>query len=362
MRSVAAQFEIPGRFVDAAPLGAGHIHDTYAVRHADADGLRTDVVQRINVRVFPDPDALMANSARIHTHLRAQLEREGVDPARRCLRIVPTRSGRTYWVDDEGAVWRCTRHIAGTRSVDNAESPEQARRVAEAFGAFGRRMSDLGDPPLAQTIPRFHDLAHRWSQLEAALRDDPLGRRAALEAELERAERGREALRARLPAGGLGALPVRVAHNDCKINNVLLDERSGEALCVIDLDTTMPGSLLADFGELVRTATCRAPEDEVRLETIEVDVALLEAVARGYRTGVGGILGPEERDLLPLAGPLMAFENGIRFLADHLRGDTYFKVHRPGQNLDRFRAQLRVMERLDARRADLEAALRDAAG
>jgi len=226
----------------------------------------------------------------------------------------------------------------------------RAGEAARAFGGFLAALADLPGPPLRPSIPHFHDLSRRVAALESALADDPCGRAGEVDPEAERCQRGAARVAGLIGDLGPAATPTRTAHNDCKINNVLFDAHSGEALCVIDLDTVMPGAVLDDFGELVRTACCQAAEDEVRLERIRVDRDLFRSLAAGFLAGSGGLLQGPERDALPLAGPRMALENAVRFLTDHLQGDRYFRVQRPGHNLDRARAQLQLADRLLAER------------
>lgn len=348
-----SKFEVSGSFAGAAALGTGHIHDTFEIAHETGEGRVRHVLQRLNLGVFPEPEVLMSNWSRVCAHLRESLERDGTDPFRRCLEVVPTRDGRTHWMSESGEVWRCLHFVEDTRSVDVLESATQASRVARAFGEFVCRMTGLGPPPLHEVIPHFHDLQDRYAQLEAAVREDAVDRATSISREIDDAARAREAIETMLPSAELRALPSRIVHNDCKINNVLLDNSSGEALCVIDLDTVMPGRLMTDFGELVRSSCSRAPEDAVDLDAIQIDREWLRAVATGYLEGVAPILEETERAVLPLAGSRMAFENAIRFLTDYLNGDHYFKVHRDGHNRERFHAQMRLMARLDEQRRTL---------
>jgi hypothetical protein len=361
VREIAAQFEIPGRFAEARPYGSGHIHDTHLLCFEDSAQTARYILQRINTRVFRDPGALMSNVSRICSHLRRKLEREGVrDPERRHLHLVSTREGHTHWVDPDGGHWRCFRFQEGTRSVDEAETEGQARETARAFGCFTARLADLEDPPLAITIPDFHDLEVRYAALEVGIRSDPYGRAKSLAAEIERTAEWCEQLTDSLRAVGAEDLPIRIVHNDCKINNVLLDAQTGEGLCAIDLDTVMPGTVLADFGELVRTSSARAAEDETGVAAMAIELDLVRGVARGYLAGMGATLTAHECAVLPLAGSLMAFENAVRFLTDHLSGDVYFRIHREAQNLDRARAQLRRVELLEAHRDAIRALVESA--
>ncbi len=287
----------------------------------------------------------MDNLVRITRHQRGLLEAAGVpDAERRCLQLVPTRDGLPFHVAPDGGTWRTFRFLEGARSRDTIEGPTQAFEVARAFGRFAAALRDLPPPPLAITIPDFHDLRSRFEAFQRAVEADSHHRAASVPAEIDRAAAWFHDLERLLAERGFEGLPRRVVHNDCKINNVMLDEASGEGLCVIDLDTVMDGTVLCDFGELVRTGTSRSPEDEVDLGSIHFELELFRAATRGYLAGAAPLLSAEEIGILPLSGPVMALENAIRFLTDHLEGDVYFRVHREGHNLDRFRAQLRLVE------------------
>jgi len=328
LSAVGAAFAIEGSYQGGERHGSGHIHRTFLVRYAAPGGPVCFLHQWLNTQVFRDPEALMENLVRVTRHLREKLQERGLpDPERRCLQLVAARDGRSFHVDTAGGVWRTFRFPEGTRGFDAIESPAQAFEAARAFGAFAAMLADLPPPPLHATIPHFHDLGQRVEDFEAALRSDACGRAVAAGVEIE-------------------ALRRRVVHHDCKLNNLLFDRESGEALCVIDLDTVMEGNLLSDFGELVRTGTCRAPEDERDLARVHFDLALFEALARGYLAGIGSLLSEHERRALPVAGRLFSLMNAMRFLTDHLTGDVYFRIRREGHNLDRARAQLRLAERM----------------
>jgi Ser/Thr protein kinase RdoA (MazF antagonist) len=359
---VARAFALAEGPLRAGRLGNGHIHDTFLAEVAASAAPRRYVLQRLHTGVFADPERLMENLVRVTAHLAAKLAREAVpDRERRSLALVPARDGRAFHRDAEAGFWRCFRFVEGSVAVDSAPTPVQAHAAARAFGAFAAALADLPGPPPACVIPHFHDLPQRMAALEAALREDPLGRAAAVAAEADAARAAAERLSDALARVGADELPRRIVHNDCKVNNVLLDARTGEALCVIDLDTVMEGTLLADFGDLARTAACSAPEDERDLERVRVDLERFEALARGYLEGAGSLVSPRELRALPLAGPLLALENAVRFLADHAAGDRYFRAHRPGHNLDRARAQLRLAERMLEAEPDADALVRRAA-
>ncbi len=350
----AARAFLPGaQQVELAPLGRGHIHDSFSAR-VSGPTPRVLVLQRLNTHVFADVDAVMQNLERIGAHLFAHWQRRGCsDPERRALRPLRTASGALLFRDALGRPWRALPFVAGSRSVAFPESPAQAQAAAQAFGAFAAVLAALPGPPLFVTIPRFHDLPGRCEALREAARRDRAGRRAEVFAELDAVLRQAESLTgiARAP------LPRAAVHNDCKLDNLLFDAQTGEALCAIDLDTCMEGTRLFDFGELVRTASCRSAEDETDASRLRVDAALLAALTRGYREGAAAVLSDAELEAFPLAGPLMAVENAVRFLCDHLDGDRYFKIERPGHNLTRCRAQLRRSQLLYAERDAVARAL-----
>ncbi|MEM7412999.1 MAG: aminoglycoside phosphotransferase family protein [Myxococcota bacterium] len=314
-------------------LGSGHIHDTYRVRLADT--ARGDLVfQRINTAVFPAAERLATNLERVTRALAASLTRRALDqPERRCLRLIEAPDGRTHLQDAAGRWWRAFPFIAASHASDAPAHPDQARAAGRAFGGFLADLSDLDASQLEETIPHFHDLGARLATLDATERE--LAPKAARE-EADACRRLAEAF----PARWESALPLRPVHNDCKFNNLLFDDATGEALCVVDLDTVMPGRALYDFGDLVRTASCTTPEDEPDPSRVGVDAPLFAALGEGFVAGTRGQLAPEEVASLAVAGPRMALENAVRFLTDHWQGDPYFRVHRPGQNLDRCRAQL----------------------
>jgi Ser/Thr protein kinase RdoA (MazF antagonist) len=358
MRSLGERFRIEGEFVGARAHGSGHIHDTFVAEYVVSGAPRRYLLQRLNTRVFRDPVALCDNVVRITDHLNRKLaERSVPDRGRRCLAVIPGRDGRPFGVDSEGSYWRVFHFIEGTRTCDTVEEPAQAYQAARSFGEFAADLVDLSGPPLTVTIPDFHDLAKRFGQLREAVRADSHGRAAAVGSEIESASRWYERLERALGEAGFSALPRRVVHNDCKLNNVLLDAETGEGLCVIDLDTVMEGSVLCDFGELVRSGTCRSPEDERDLASMAFDLELFAALTSGYLAGAADFLTEEEKRILPLAGPDLTLENALRFLADHLSGDAYFRIHREGHNLDRARAQLRLLELMMERLEDAHRAV-----
>ncbi|HHY86693.1 MAG TPA: aminoglycoside phosphotransferase family protein [Verrucomicrobia bacterium] len=340
--TIARQFAIDGEFRSAAPRGSGHINDTWLVTFAQSATEKRYILQRINRSVFKDPAAVMENIRRVTSHLREKLAGHP-DRERRVLTLVPTRDGGWWHAAPDGSCWRAYVFIEGASARDLPESPEQVFEAAKAFGQFQARLADLPLPRLHDTIPDFHNTPKRLAALKEAVRLDPLNRAAGAAREI-RFVLARENMVGLLVGAGL---PERVTHNDTKFNNVLLDDVTGEGLCVLDLETVMPGLALYDFGDLVRSAATVAPEDSRDLSNVRLDMPRFEAAARGYLAAAGSFLTREERRWLAFSGKLIALELGVRFLTDYLSGDAYFKVHREGQNLDRCRVQFRLVESME---------------
>lgn len=331
----------------AEPLGRGLIHGTWSVRVEEAGATRELVIQRLNADVFGDPLRLMENLVRVTEHLRAKLEAEAVpDPGQRCLRVLTTGSGEPCHRDGSGGVWRAFDRIDGAVSFVRPSSAEQAEEAARAFASFARQLADLPPPPLHETLPHFHDFPARIAALEQAAARDPHGRARDVRPELAALDACCRQVSSALDAAGFARLPQRVVHHDCKLDNLLFDATGSRALCVIDLDTVMPGTLLSDFGELVRSSTNTGAEDEPELVRVDFDRELYAALARGYLEGAGPLLTAEERRTLPHAGPLLTLMNAVRFLTDHLQGDLYFRIERPDHNLTRTRVQLQLATRM----------------
>jgi hypothetical protein len=358
-RRAAERFSIPGEFLGAERHGNGHINDTFAARFDQAGTPVRYILQRINGRIFKDPVGLMANVANVTGHIRARLEAAGAPGvSRRVMTLVPARDGAPCHRDEDGDVWRCYLFVEGARSYDVLENPGQAYQAARAFGAFQRLLADYRGPRLHETIPNFHHTPSRFETLRRAVAADRHNRAARAAGEI-RAALARESLAHSLVAlQERGELPERITHNDTKLNNVLLDERTGEALCILDLDTVMPGLSLYDFGDMVRTATNPVAEDALEVDRIHVQEAMFQALAKGYLEGTEGTLLPAERERLVLAGQLLTFENAIRFLTDFLDGDTYYPIHREEHNLDRTRTQLALLASLETHEEKLNAFVR----
>lgn len=339
VRALVREFDLPGDFALAEPFGSGHINDTWRVTLVQNSVPRRYILQRLNHLVFKNPEAVMENISRVTAHLERKLAGTS-DAVRRMLSLVHTREGKSFHRDAVGNVWRVFPFIERTRTVDVVESPAQAFAAAKAFGQFQKLLADLPAPQLHETIPDFHHTPKRFAALEKAIAADASNRAVSAKAEIEFARRHQSVCRVFFDA----QLPERVTHNDTKINNVLLDEATGEGVCVIDLDTVMPGLALYDFGDMVRSMTNPAAEGERNLDKVRMDFGRFEALLRGYLDGAGDFLTPPEKDLLAVSGQVISFELGLRFLTDFLAGDTYFKTAHAGQNLERCRAQFKLFE------------------
>jgi len=362
---VFSLFDIPGTFVNAIPYGSGHINDTYAVDVDQAGTAVRYIFQRINHVIFKDPVRLMNNISRVTTHLAGKLKKHP-DASRRALTVLPSRSGRDYVVDEEGLFWRAYIFIENARTFDAVENERQAREAARAFGLFQHLLNDLPGVPLFESIPNFHNTPKRFSALMDAVTADVCDRVDGARKEIDFFLR-RESDYYRLTnLQADGQIPLRITHNDTKLNNVMIDDETGEGICVIDLDTVMPGLALYDFGDMVRTATSRSKEDERDLSLVRMQMPMFSALVSGYLESASAFLNPVEIEQLPFAGKLITLETGIRFLTDYLSGDVYFKTSRPGHNLDRCRTQCALVSSIEdqseAMRKEVEVVLNDMRG
>jgi hypothetical protein len=349
VRSVAKQFQVYGEFLSAAPYGSGHINDTYCVVF-DQSGTRVRYIfQRINHNIFKKPILLMENIQRVTSHLAAKMAGE-LDFSRRLLSLIPSRDGLCYYQDGQGNYWRAYLFIEKARSYDTVEVPKQAFEAAKAYGNFQKLLADLPTPTLHETIPDFHHTPKRFAALMQAVEADVEDRAILAKSEIDFAMQHASITDVLVKA----KLPHRVTHNDTKFNNVMLDDVTGEGICVVDLDTLMSGLTLYDFGDMVRTTTSLAKEDERDLSLVKVQLPMFEALLRGYLTAATDFLTPPEKGLLAFSGKLITFEIGIRFLTDFLQGDTYFKVHRDGHNLDRCRAQFKLVQSIEQQEEQMQ--------
>lgn len=345
LRHVSRKFQIYGEIRHAELCKIGHINETYTATY-DQGGVPVRYVhQKINKGVFRRPVQVMKNLMRVTRHIRGQLEDEQAkEVTRRVITVVPTRDDKAYYRDRNGDYWRTFVFVEGVETFEAVETPKQAYQAAFAFGQFQRQLVDLPEPRLHETIPHFHDSRKRFAALQAAIQRDHFNRAASAKPEIEFALRQEKMVGVILDAMAAGKIPERITHNDTKFNNVMLDEKTGEAMCVVDLDTVMPGCALYDFGDMVRTTTSPTLEDELDLSKVQMRMPMFKQLAKGYLDATRSFITKAERDLIAFSGKLITFTIGIRFLTDYLSGDTYFRVHRPHHNLDRARTQFKLVE------------------
>ncbi len=352
---IADQFAIEGDFVQGEEIESGHINSTYRATFEKADGDRQRyILQRINERVFKDPVAVMRNVECVTRHINWKVLRVKKDLGGQTLSLYPGRGGRSWVIGPNGGVWRCYNSIEGCVTYDIIENTRQAYQAARAFGSFQDLVSDLPASEIEETIPDFHHTRRRFERLMRVADADPHGRVAAVSEELEFVRRREEAVDVVLNLLSTHAIPQRITHNDTKINNVMIDADSDEAVCVIDLDTVMPGASLYDFGDLVRTATSPAAEDEQDLSKVVMQIPMFEALVDGYLDAANDFLNDAEAEHLAFSGKLITLETGIRFLTDFLEGDSYFKIHREGHNLDRCRTQFKLVTEIERQQPAME--------
>ena len=356
LQDALAAFDFGGEVVGAVRYGSGHINDTFCVHTQPGEGpCRRFILQRISAAAFHHPDQVMANIASVTAFLRRAIAEAGGDPSRETMTVLLTREGRSFYTDSEGGAWRVYPFIENTVCLQAAETPELFAASARTFGRFQRMLKDYPADTLYETIPRFHDTEDRLAKLKAAVEADVMGRVKDVQPELDFVRKREADCSVALQALRDGKLPLRVAHNDTKLNNVLIDRDSGEGICVIDLDTVMPGLSINDFGDSIRFGANHSAEDERDLSKVNFDLSLYEVYTQGFLEGAGGALTPAELDYLPWGAKLMTLECGIRFLTDYLDGDHYFRIHREGQNLDRCRTQFKLVadmeEQWDAMKA-----------
>lgn len=354
LQAIFNQFSVEGEFIQASPYGTGHINDTYVGQFRLGVGTKRYVLQSINHNVFKEPVKVMENIERVTRYARQQIIARGGDPERETLNLIPTRRGAWYFCAPDGVYWRMYQFIQGASTYEVAENLGQVYHTARAFGSFQKLLDSLPGPRLHETIPNFHHTGLRFAAFLDTLKRDPVNRAAAVKAEIDMIlARGEDATRV-VNLLAQGELPERVTHNDTKLNNVMLDDQTGEGICVIDLDTMMPGSSLYDFGDLIRMGTATAAEDEPDLDKVGVDLRLFEQLTKGYLDATRDFLTPQELGLLVFSGRLITYEQAIRFLGDYLNGDTYYKIHREGHNLDRARTQLKMLTEMERQQEAME--------
>ena len=343
LAEVIAAYDFPETLLGAVRYGSGHINDTFCVVCQPKEGKPIRfILQGLSLAAFPRQKELMENFMGVTSHLRKKIETAGGDPMRETLNLLPTQTGKPYYTDSTGKVWRLTHYIENTVCLQKATA-ELFEASARAFGRFQRLLADFPAETLHETIVNFHNTEDRFAKFLAALEADKLGRAKKVEVEVQFVLNRRSDCAVAVNALRNGVLPLRVTHNDTKLNNVLIDEQTGEGVCVIDLDTTMPGLSIYDFGDSIRFGANHSAEDEKDLSKVNFDIELYSCYTRGFLDGAAGGLTKAELEYLPWGAKLMTLECGIRFLTDYLDGVNYFRIHYPEQNLDRCRTQFKLV-------------------
>ena len=353
---VAMQFALEGELKELSVFGNGHINDTLRATCELADGrTKRYIVQRMNDGIFKNPDELMENVMNVTSFLRKKIIAAGGDPDRETLNVIPTKDGKNYLTDENGDFWRCYIFIEDATSFDQVEKPEDFYNSAVAFGNFQRLLADYPAATLHETIKNFHNTVSRFADFKKAVEEDVAGRAKDVQKEIQFVLDREADCHVICDALAKGEIPLRVTHNDTKLNNIMIDNRTGKGLCVIDLDTVMPGSSLYDYGDSIRFGASTGAEDEQNLDLIWCDLELFEIYTKGYVEGCGGSLTEKEIRMMPMGAKLMTLECGMRFLADHLQNDIYYKIHRENHNLDRARTQLKLVADMEAKWDEMNA-------
>lgn len=344
VQAAAAQFDFGSPITDIARYGSGHINDTFKVETA---GKPRFILQRINHNVFKKPREVQENILGVTSFLKEKILATGGDPMRETLNLVCATDGKPYWVDSQGEYWRVYYFIEDTISYQLVKDTNDFYQSARSFGNFQRLLAEYPAETLHETIVNFHNTSDRLRQFREAVQNDCCGRAKDVQPEIDFVLARADQCDFLLKLQQAGKLPLRVTHNDTKLNNILMDEETGAGICVIDLDTVMPGLSAYDFGDSIRFGASSALEDELDLDKVYFVPALFDAYTKGYLEAVGSALTPDEVTCLPMGSKLMTLECGMRFLSDHLSGDTYFKVHRENHNRDRARTQLKLVQSME---------------
>lgn len=356
IKDVIRQFRFEGKYIGAEELHSGNVNNTYRLFYNTQDGGKSDyVLQQINTYAFKRPEEVMHNILAVTAHLRRSMLDAGEDPDNRVLTCIPTRTGEFMYRDGQGRYWRAYRYIHSAFAYDRVEKPEHFREAGRAFGEFQRMLSDFPAEDLYDTIPHFHDTRRRFYAFVAAVAEDKVGRVADLEQEIDFFFDRRKRMSRIVRRIEDGRIPLRVTHNDTKINNIMIDEKTGRAVCVIDLDTVMAGSALFDYGDAIRFGASTAAEDEPDTSRISLDLNLFREFTAGFLSEVGDLLTEEEIRCLPLSIETMTCELAMRFLTDYIEGDVYFRVKSPDHNLIRAHAQMKLLEDVESKNEQMHA-------
>ncbi len=353
LKSLFECFIADGTFLSGEPFGSGHIHETFHIKTSEQD--KDDyILQKLNNKVFKNIPELQANIERVTVHLLKKISAiPGSDVKRQCLRLIPAKDGNGWINDNYGHFWRMFVFIPNHRTYDIVDSPDKAKEGGKAIGRFQALLADLPGKPLFETIPDFHNIEKRLETFTETLRKDRAGRVRKTTDETDFILKRSDDMKIIHRLGREGKVPVRITHNDTKFNNILFDEND-KSLCIIDLDTVMPGYFHSDFGDAIRTGANRAAEDEKDLTKVRMDIRLFEGYARGYLSEIKDILNSIEKEYLALAPIIMTYEQALRFLTDYIDGDTYYKIHHKHHNLQRTRAQIRLVESMEEQYGEMQ--------
>lgn len=354
LTKVINAFNLEGELQECIVFGNGHINDTFRLTFKTEQGTRRYILQKMSSVVFKKPVELMENISNVTAWLKKKIRENGGDTERETLNLVMTREDIPYHVDKEGGYWRIYKFIEGATCYDAVKNDDDFYQSAVAFGHFQRLLADYPAETLHETIPNFHNTPDRMRIFREAVQRDAYSRAAGVQEEIRFIEEHEKLSHVLYDMLEEGKLPLRVTHNDTKLNNIMIDDATGKAICVIDLDTVMPGLSAHDFGDSIRFGASTGAEDERDLSKISCDLHLYEVYTKGFIEGCGGALTETELDMLPWGAVLMTFENGIRFLTDYLEGDHYFKIHRDGQNLDRCRTQLKLVSDMEEKMQQMQ--------
>ena len=352
LKEIFEYFVADGTFLKGESFGSGHIHDTFRIETVEKD--KDDyILQRLNNRIFKNIPELQHNIERVTVHLRNKLKSiKGSDIKRECLRLIPSRDGKTWIVDSSGNYWRMYIFISNHNSYNFVDTPDKAFEGGKAIGRFQAMLADMPGGPLFETIPWFHNIERRLETFNSKIEENPVGRVESVKNEIDLIHQRAEDMKIILKLGKEGKIPLRITHNDTKFNNILLDQND-KALCVIDLDTVMPGYIHYDFGDAIRTAANTASEDENDLSKVKMDINLFKAYSEGYLSETIETLNDVEKEFLAFAPRLITYTIALRFLTDFIDGDNYFKIHHPLHNLQRARAQLRLVISMEEQYGDM---------
>mgnify|MGYP003766230599 CR=1 FL=1 len=351
--------DFKGEYVSHEKYGSGHINDTFLVRFQREDGTIVKyILQRMNHHIF-NPDQLMQNICNVTSFLREKIIKNGGNPDRETMNVIPTKDGKPYFKDSIGSCWRGYAFIHNATCYDQVEKPEDFYQSAVTFGRFQSLLSDFKADTLYETIVDFHNTPKRFETFKEVVKKDICNRASGVQEEIDFVMSRAEDMKICTEMLKNGELPLRVTHNDTKLNNVLIDNETGKGLCVIDLDTVMPGLSIFDFGDSIRFGANTAMEDEKDLSKVSLDLNLFEQYAAGFLEGCNGSLTENELKMLPIGAKIMTLECGMRFLTDYLQGDVYFNIHRPEHNLDRCRTQFKLVEDMEGKMDQMHQIIRD---